>query len=91
VTARSGRFAGRAAIVTGGSSGIGRAIAQRLAGEGADLCLVAAPLDADPLEEASTELRGLGARVISIAADVGDPGTAELAVASTLDAFERCM
>jgi NAD(P)-dependent dehydrogenase (short-subunit alcohol dehydrogenase family) len=83
------RFAGRAAIVTGGSSGIGRAIAERLADEGADLCIVAAPQDADPLEEVATHLRSTGAGVVSLAADVGEPETAERAVASTLDAFGR--
>ncbi|MGH3039935.1 MAG: SDR family NAD(P)-dependent oxidoreductase, partial [Gaiellaceae bacterium] len=45
-----GDFSGRAVIVTGASSGIGRAISERLAGEGADLCLVAAPQDAEQLE-----------------------------------------
>jgi meso-butanediol dehydrogenase/(S,S)-butanediol dehydrogenase/diacetyl reductase len=83
------RFAGRAAIVTGGSSGIGRAIAERLAKEGADLCVVAAPQDADPLEEVASNLRSTGAGVVSIAADVGEPETAERAVTSTLDAFGR--
>jgi NAD(P)-dependent dehydrogenase (short-subunit alcohol dehydrogenase family) len=89
VTRGADRFAGRAAIVTGGSSGIGRAIAERLAKEGADLCVVAAPQDADPLEEVATQLRSTGAGVVSIAADVGEPETSERAVTSTLDAFGR--
>jgi NAD(P)-dependent dehydrogenase (short-subunit alcohol dehydrogenase family) len=85
----SGRFAGRAAIVTGGSSGIGRAIAERLAIEGADLCLVAAPHDAEPLDEVSSQLRAAGTGVVSFAADVGKPETAARAVASTLETFGR--
>ncbi len=89
MTRGAGRFAGRAAIVTGGSSGIGRAIAERLADEGADLCLVAAPHDADALEGVATTLRSTGAGVVSIAADVGDPETAERAVTNTLETFGR--
>ncbi|HVF07513.1 MAG TPA: glucose 1-dehydrogenase [Actinomycetota bacterium] len=80
---------GRAAIVTGASSGIGRAIARALASEGVDLCLVAAPGTATDLDDAATESIASGVRAITIAADVGDPETAERAVGETLDAFGR--
>ncbi len=83
------RFEGRAGIVTGGSSGIGRAIAQRLADEGADLCLVAAPQDAAQLDAAVAELEAKGRGAIGIAADVGEPETARRAVAETLERFGR--
>jgi L-rhamnose 1-dehydrogenase len=82
-------FRGRAAIVTGASSGIGRAIARHLADEGADLCLVAAPQDAVDLDDVAEDIRSVGGRVVSIASDVGEPETAERAVAETLDAFGR--
>jgi NAD(P)-dependent dehydrogenase (short-subunit alcohol dehydrogenase family) len=78
------RFAGRAGIVTGASSGIGRAIAQRLAAEGAGLCLVAAPFDATPLDEVAGELDA-----VAIASDVGEPDTADRAVGETLARFDR--
>jgi NAD(P)-dependent dehydrogenase (short-subunit alcohol dehydrogenase family) len=82
-------FSGRSVIVTGASSGIGRAVAQRLASEGADLCLVAAPQDEGQLAEVAGELEAGGARVVWIAADVGEAGTAARAVEATRERFGR--
>jgi NAD(P)-dependent dehydrogenase (short-subunit alcohol dehydrogenase family) len=82
-------FAGRAAIVTGASSGIGRAIARHLAGEGADLCMVAAPDDSEHLKVMAEEARSKGVRALEVAADIGDPATAERAVGETLETFGR--
>ena len=84
-----GAFSGRAVIVTGASSGIGQAISERLAAEGADLCLVAAPQDAGQLEEVARELEERGAKVARLASDVGDPETAARAVELTLERFGR--
>jgi NAD(P)-dependent dehydrogenase (short-subunit alcohol dehydrogenase family) len=81
VTSSSSRFAGETAIVTGASRGIGAAIAQRLGADGANLCLVAAPEDRDELEAHAEKLRGSGVDVITLAADVSDPATAQTAVA----------
>ncbi|MGH2540659.1 MAG: SDR family NAD(P)-dependent oxidoreductase, partial [Actinomycetota bacterium] len=85
----TGNFSGRAVIVTGASSGIGRAITERLAAEGADLCLVAAPQDAGQLEEVASRLEAGGARVAHLASDVGEPETAAQAVELTLERFGR--
>jgi NAD(P)-dependent dehydrogenase (short-subunit alcohol dehydrogenase family) len=82
-------FSGKSVIVTGASSGIGRAISERLASDGADLCLVAAPQDEHQLEEVARGLEAAGTQVVSLAADVGAPATATRAVEATLDRFGR--
>ncbi len=69
----------KTALVTGGSRGIGRAIALKLAGAGCDVAI----LYHNSHEEAETVcglIRGLGRRALAIQADVGDP-------ASILEAF----
>jgi 3-oxoacyl-[acyl-carrier protein] reductase len=63
---------GRVALLTGASGGIGKAIACRLADEGADLCL-AYGRHADDAESVGTYARELGRRVTVVAADMSDP------------------
>lgn len=74
----SGRFAGRRALVTGASRGIGAGIAERLAAEGADVLLTARTLNQDDhrlpgsLTETAARLAGYGTRVEVMAADLTD-------------------
>jgi NADP-dependent 3-hydroxy acid dehydrogenase YdfG len=63
-------LAGQAAIVTGASSGLGRATAVALARTGANLALVAR--SASDLAAVAEELRGDGARALPVACDLGD-------------------
>lgn len=81
------RLTGTAALVTGASSGIGEATALQLAVEGAAVALVARR--GDRLEALAERIRGAGARVHVVVADVTDRGAAQNAVAETVDAFGR--
>ena len=75
----SGDLAGKAAIVTGGASGIGFAIAQELASHGARVAIC----DIAGAQEAAARIDG----AIGVPADVADEQSVERAVAETLAAF----
>jgi NAD(P)-dependent dehydrogenase (short-subunit alcohol dehydrogenase family) len=84
----SGRLAGKVALVTGGDSGIGRAVCVLFAREGADIAL----LYLDETEDAKAtkaEVEGEGRRCLTIAGDVGDPAFAKQAVERTVRELGR--
>ena len=71
---------GKRALVTGGSRGIGKAVARALAREGVDVALLAR--DRDRLAAAAAELSAdFGRRVVAVVADTGDDAGVERAVA----------
>jgi NAD(P)-dependent dehydrogenase (short-subunit alcohol dehydrogenase family) len=83
-TATRGRLAGKTAIVTGATEGIGRAISLAFAREGAALVLVARR--AGPTADLAEEL---GGRAVPIAGDVADLQTADAAVTAAVEGFGR--
>jgi NAD(P)-dependent dehydrogenase (short-subunit alcohol dehydrogenase family) len=84
---RHGRFAGKSALVTGAAQGIGRAIAERLAGEGADVLLF--DLDGELAERAAAELRDGGSRAEGVEGDISRRADVRRAVEHCLERWGR--
>ena len=80
------RFAGRVALITGAGSGIGRAVALRLAGEGA--CVLGVDIDGERLGETQGLASGTGTVVVR-QADLGEPAECPAAVGACVDEFGR--
>jgi NAD(P)-dependent dehydrogenase (short-subunit alcohol dehydrogenase family) len=73
-----GHYEGRIALVTGGSRGIGKAIAQRLAAEGATVAITARTRDPDPkyvgsLSETCKQIENAGGCAVAVQADLSQP------------------
>jgi len=84
----SGKLEGKAAIITGGDSGIGRSIAILFAKEGADVCIIYLNEHKDA-DHTLARVRELGRRGVKVAGDIGDPGFCKRAVQEALHAFGR--
>jgi NAD(P)-dependent dehydrogenase (short-subunit alcohol dehydrogenase family) len=79
-------FAGKVAIVTGGGSGIGFAVARAFAREGARVAIAGRTMDRLAHSAAAIE-DALAAQVLAVPADVADPSDCERIVAATVDSF----
>lgn len=79
------KLQGRVALITGAGRGIGRAIALKLAREGARIVLN--DLDEDPARDVAGEIVALGGEVATCVGSVIDDGFAERFIATALDAF----
>src|SRR3954466_13560483 len=68
----SGRLAGKRAVITGGDSGIGRAVAIAFAREGADLLISYLPEEEDDARDTAGLVEKAGRRVITMPGDIRD-------------------
>ncbi len=78
----SGAFANRVALVTGGSRGIGRATALRLAGEGADVA-ISYGSRSQPAEQVVAEIRAMGRKAMCAPCNVARPDEVNRLIAGT--------
>jgi NAD(P)-dependent dehydrogenase (short-subunit alcohol dehydrogenase family) len=76
---------GRAALVTGGGSGLGRAICEGFSQFGARVAVV--DVDGTAAEDVARSLQATGGEAIAIRCDVSDPHQAEEAVAQAIERF----
>jgi 3-oxoacyl-[acyl-carrier protein] reductase len=79
---------GKSAVVTGGSRGIGRAIALRLAAQGADVAFSYRGNEAAATETVAA-IEALGRRALAVQADVSQPESADALVKAALEAFGK--
>jgi 3-oxoacyl-[acyl-carrier protein] reductase len=79
---------GRVAIVTGGGRGIGRAVAMRLANEGADVA-ISYRSNNETAESAAEEVRAAGVRCEIFKGDVASAGDVEALIKGVTEAFGR--
>jgi NAD(P)-dependent dehydrogenase (short-subunit alcohol dehydrogenase family) len=84
----SGRLKGRVAIITGGDSGIGRAVAIAFAREGADI-LISYLDEHDDAKDTAAFVEKAGRKALTVAGDIGEEQHARLLVKKAIDAFGR--
>ncbi|HEY2055819.1 MAG TPA: NAD(P)-dependent oxidoreductase [Solirubrobacterales bacterium] len=87
-----GAFTGKTMIVSGGSRGIGLAIALKVAADGANVALLAKTAEPHPKLEgtiftAAEQIEAAGGKALPIVGDVRDDAMVESAVAQTVEAF----
>jgi NAD(P)-dependent dehydrogenase (short-subunit alcohol dehydrogenase family) len=85
----AGKLKDRAALITGGDSGIGRAVAVLFAREGADVAIVYLPVEQPDAEETRAAVEREGRRALLIPGDVRDSGFCREAVERTVEEFGK--
>jgi NAD(P)-dependent dehydrogenase (short-subunit alcohol dehydrogenase family) len=85
----AGKLKGKAALITGGDSGIGRAVAVLYAREGADVAVVYLPEEQSDAEETRSAIEAAGTRCILLPGDLTDSAFCDRVVESTVQAFGR--
>ncbi|TXN00162.1 SDR family oxidoreductase [Methylobacterium sp. WL64] len=85
----SGRLAGKAAIITGGDSGIGRAVAIAFAREGADVLISYLPVEQEDADETKRWVEEAGQRCVLCPGDLQDPQQCATVIEQAIAAFGR--
>ncbi|UMY15643.1 SDR family oxidoreductase [Methylobacterium organophilum] len=85
----SGKLSGLAALITGGDSGIGRAVAIAYAREGADVAISYLPEEQKDAEAVAGWVEKAGRRVLLLPGDLKDPAYGREIVARTVESFGR--
>jgi NAD(P)-dependent dehydrogenase (short-subunit alcohol dehydrogenase family) len=80
-------LAGKLAVVTGGTSGIGRALSLGLAEAGADV--IATARRQQLVDDTAAEIEARGRQTLRVASDVGDRGSLEKLLAAALEGFGK--
>jgi NAD(P)-dependent dehydrogenase (short-subunit alcohol dehydrogenase family) len=83
----SGKLTGRRALITGGDSGIGRAVAIAFAREGADVAIVHLPEEQDDADETLALVADAGTKGLDLAGDIRDEAFAEKIVTEAVGEF----
>ena len=85
----SGKLDGKVALITGGDSGIGRAVAVLYAREGADVAITALPAERTDADETKRAIEAEGRRAITIEGDLADRTFSRECIDRTLNEFGR--
>lgn len=83
----SGRLTGRRALITGGDSGIGRAVAIAYAREGADVAIAYLPQEESDADDVLALIEAEGRKALALPGDITDPAWCRSLVDQTVEAF----
>src|ERR1700704_3430622 len=85
----AGKLEGKVALITGGDSGIGRAVALLYAREGANVAIGYLPVEQSDADETRTAVEAAGTKCLQLPGDLSNAGACDDAVERTVEEFGR--